>query len=84
MGANSHICLIRICEQMFRQCSGLLELLSTFVTYLNLLLLNRFAQLCFLRNESSLALTSNASKHVAKTVTVICNDIGSYFQDMQI
>ena len=52
------------------------------MTYLNLFLLHRFAQLCFLRNEISLALTSNASKHVAKTV--ICNDIRSYFEDMQI
>ena len=50
--------------------------------YLNLLLLHRFAQLCFLCNESSLALTANASKHMAKTV--ICSNIGSYFQDMQI
>ena len=39
----------------------------TFASDLNLLHLHRFAQLCFLRNESSLALAANASKHEAET-----------------
>jgi len=67
---NSHNCLIRICEQMLRKCTGLLSLFLTFATYLNLLHLHRFAQLCFLCNESSLALTTNASKHEAETSVV--------------
>ena len=67
MVANSHNCLIRICEQMLRKCTCLLFFFFTFATDLNLLHLHRFAQLCFLRNESSLALTANASKHEAET-----------------
>ena len=67
MGANSHNCLIRICEQILRKCTGLLLLFLTFASDLNLLHLHRFAQLCFLRNESSLTLTANASKHEAET-----------------
>lgn len=48
----------------------------------NLFHLLRSAQLCFLPNGSYLALTASASKHGPKTI--ICRDVGSYFQGMQI
>lgn len=54
----------------------------TSVDICDLFHLLRSAQLCFLPNGSSLALTASASKGEAKTI--ICIDVGSYFEGMQI